>query len=261
MRKLELQRIPHSINRNDHAPDIEPNVTEDSLFVVDGNPIGFYIRQVPADLINVLEFANSELRSSRVPKSDMKRPIPLGTQDANGKWEYLTLEQHSCILGAIPAKMHMRRLSPNISSVHRRKSARHFVKAMMLLAHKAGEIIKEVTPEIYESQKKTIQDKVAERFRFSELFTSSISNYNIAAQYHQDLANLPCVNVIFSKRKDSTGGNLTVPDYGATMDCVDNSMIVYPAYRNLHGVTPIVPTKPGGYRNSLVFYSLKGLGA
>lgn len=37
----------------------------------------------------------------------------------------------------------------------------------------------------------------------------------------------------------------------------DNSMLVYPAWRNVHGVTPIVPTREGGYRNSLVFYSLK----
>lgn len=259
MRSLELKQVIHSIKRNDYAPDIEPNVTEDSLFLVDGKPIGFYLRNVPKDLIDVLGFANSELRSSRVPKSNMTRLTPLGTKDANGKWESLALLQHSCILGAIPAKAHMRRNAPNISSVHRKKSARQFVKAMMLLAQKAGELIRDMTPEIYESQKKIIQENVNERFRFSELFTSSISNYNIAAQYHQDMANLPCVNVIFSKRQDATGGNLTVPDYGATMDCVDNSMIVYPAYRNLHGVTPIKPTKPGGYRNSLVFYSLKGL--
>ena len=42
-----------------------------------------------------------------------------------------------------------------------------------------------------------------------------------------------------------------------TMDSSDNSMLVYPAWRNVHGVTPIVATKEGGYRNSLVFYPLK----
>jgi hypothetical protein len=41
------------------------------------------------------------------------------------------------------------------------------------------------------------------------------------------------------------------------MDSSDNSMLVYPAWRNVHGVTPIVPTHEGGYRNSLVFYPLK----
>jgi hypothetical protein len=30
-----------------------------------------------------------------------------------------------------------------------------------------------------------------------------------------------------------------------------------PAWENVHGVTPIIPTFDGGYRNSLVFYPLK----
>jgi hypothetical protein len=32
--------------------------------------------------------------------------------------------------------------------------------------------------------------------------------------------------------------------------------LVYPAWRNRHGVTPIVPTHQGGYRNSHVWYAL-----
>ena len=90
------------------------------------------------------------------------------------------------------------------------------------------------------------------------MFTSSISNYNISAPFHRDNGNIQgCVNVIIAKKKDATGGNTTVPDYGATVDSCDNSMLVYPAWRNVHGVTPIVPNKKDGYRNSLVFYPLK----
>jgi len=48
-----------------------------------------------------------------------------------------------------------------------------------------------------------------------------------------------------------------VPDYGATFEQADNSMLVYPAWRNVHGVTPIIPTSDDGYRNSLIFYPLK----
>jgi hypothetical protein len=59
------------------------------------------------------------------------------------------------------------------------------------------------------------------------------------------------------EKQNATGGNTTGPDYGATMDSCNNSMLVYPAWRNVHGVTPIVPTATGGYRNSLVFYPLK----
>jgi hypothetical protein len=99
---------------------------------------------------------------------------------------------------------------------------------------------------------------VPKEWRFSKMFTSSISNYNIPAPFHRDNANIQgCVNVIIAKKNNATGGNTTVPDYGATMDSCDNSMLVYPAWRNVHGVTPIVPTAEGGYRNSLVFYPLK----
>ena len=59
------------------------------------------------------------------------------------------------------------------------------------------------------------------------------------------------------KKSNAKGGNVTVPDYNATVDSADNSMLVYPAWRNVHGVTPIIPIQEGGYRNSLVFYALK----
>ena len=45
-------------------------------------------------------------------------------------------------------------------------------------------------------------------------------------------------------------------DYDACFNQTDNSLLVYPAWRNRHGVTPIVPTHQGGYRNSHVWYAL-----
>lgn len=65
------------------------------------------------------------------------------------------------------------------------------------------------------------------------------------------------VNAIITKRLNCDGGNLHIPDYGATIDSCNDSILVYPAWKNIHGVTPIMPTCDGGYRNSLVFYPLK----
>ncbi len=96
------------------------------------------------------------------------------------------------------------------------------------------------------------------KWRFANLFTSSISNFNISAQFHRDGGNIVgAVNVIICKKHNSKGGDLHIPDYGATVGQQDNSILVYPAWRNVHGVTPIIPTHEGGYRNSLVFYPLK----
>ncbi len=166
--------------------------------------------------------------------------------------------QYSTILGGVPPKPHMRRTYPTISSVHDKPSAKTFIKAMFLSCQESENLIKKIAPKIYERQVKLIEENVPKKFRFGKMFTSSISNYNISAPFHRDNGNIKgCVNVIIAKKQNATGGNTTVPDYDATVDSCDNSMLVYPAWRNVHGVTPIVPTHKDGYRNSLVFYPLK----
>jgi hypothetical protein len=129
---------------------------------------------------------------------------------------------------------------------------------MLLTCRESENLIKKIAPNIYDRQVELINEMVPKKYRFGRLFSSSISNYNIAANFHRDNGNIKgCVNVIIAKKKNATGGNTTVPDYGATMDSCDNSMLVYPAWKNVHGVTPIIPTSKDGYRNTLVFYPLK----
>jgi len=185
------------------------------------------------------------------------RMAPKG-YDENGKGIYdKNTQQYSTIIGSVPPRPMMRRPYPQISSVHQVKSATNFIKAMLLLVNEAENIIADIMPEQYKIQFEAFKN-VDEKWKFGKLFTSSISNYNINADYHIDSANIKnTVNVIITKRLNSKGGNLNVPDYGATFDQCDNSMLVYPAWRNMHGVTPIIPSFEGGYRNSLVFYPLK----
>lgn len=158
----------------------------------------------------------------------------------------------------VPAKPHLRRPYNSISSVHQVKSANTFIKAMIMLANECEQIIKDITPNVWQQQTKIFEESVPKKWRLGNLWTSSISNFNIAAPFHRDTANIPgCVNIIIAKRINATGGYTTVPDYNATVDSADNSMLVYPAWRNVHGVTPIEPTHEGGYRNTLVFYPLR----
>ena len=150
-----------------------------------------------------------------------------------------------------------RRHYENRSSVHSVKSAQTFIKAMLLLAKESEQLIKEIIPEQYEKQVELFK-QVPDQWKFANLFTSSISNYNISAPFHRDTGNIVgAVNVIICKKHNAKGGDLHVPDYNATIGQQDNSILVYPAWRNVHGVTPIIPTHEGGYRNSLIFYPLK----
>lgn len=251
MKIVELVAITHDYKIGGACPELEPNVKEDTLFTVGGQAIGFFIRELKGDITKYLDIANNELRSKRVPKDEMKRSSGLRDKEKE-------VLQYSTIIGGVPPRSHMLRPYATMSSVHQVKTAQTFIKAMLIVATRAEEIIHTIAPEIYNQQAETINANIPLKWRFGRLFTSSISNYNISANFHRDTGNLEnCSNVIITKRKDSTGGNLFVPDYNLVFDCVDNSMIVYPAWRNVHAVTPIVPTKSGGYRNSLVFYPLK----
>lgn len=264
MKRVDLQKREHGIKVGNRCDLLPPNVNEDCELWENDQRVGFYIHDLKpysARLTELMKIADLEFRSKNVPKQLLERSDVFQAVYRDGlsrkAAKATQTVQYSTIIGSIPPKPHMRRPYPSRSSVHQVNSAKTFIKAMLMAAKEAAELIKQVMPEQYERQNKQMA-RVPEEWRFGDFFTSSISNYNIAAPFHQDNANLPeSVNVIITKRKNSVGGCLAVPDYDAVFEQPDNSMLVYPAWRNMHGVTPIVPTHEGGYRNSLVFYALK----
>ena len=258
MKRIDLIKVEHNTKIGQECPYIEPNILEDCIFYEEGEAVGFYIKQMPERMCKLADLANGELRSKNVPKSMLNRKPTDGFDEERGIWKYKDeVSQWSCILGSVPPKPHMRRPYPTRSSVHSKKSAQTFIKAMLLLANESEALIKEILPEQHKAQTKLFE-KVDNQWKFGNLWTSSISNYNISAPFHRDNGNIVgAVNVIITKRQNAKGGNLHVPDYEATMDSANNSILVYPAWRNLHAVTPIIPTYEDGYRNSLIFYPLK----
>lgn len=264
MKRIDLKRQPHNVKVGNRCDVMPATVREDCELWDNGERIGFYIHDLTpysARLTELMKIADSEFRSKNVPKQLLERSDVFAAVYKDGmsrkQAKATQTVQYSTIIGSIPPKPHMRRPYPSRSSVHQVDTAKTFIKAMLLAAKESAALIKEIMPEQFARQTAQMS-KVPEEWRFGDFFTSSISNFNIAAPFHQDNANLPeSVNVIITKRKNSTGGSLAVPDYGAVFEQADNSMLVYPAWRNMHGVTPIVPTHDGGYRNSLVFYALK----
>lgn len=267
MKRIDLIPVQHNVKIGDKCDYKEPNILEDSIFYADGEPIGFYLTKMPEKMCKLADLANAEFNSKRVPKQEMIRTNFKEIKDENGKIIGYTdrqkingggvVKQMSAIIGSIAPKPHLGRNYPNKHSNHSVKSAQTFIKAMLLLAKESEQLIKEILPKQYEQQFELFKD-VPEKWRFGNLFTSSISNYNISAPFHKDGLNIVgAVNVIICKKLNSKGGDLHIPDYDATIGQQDNSILVYPAWRNIHAVTPIIPTHEGGYRNSLVFYPLK----
>lgn len=258
MNDVNVIQQQHGYNIGDVCPNVKPNVKESCYFMQDGVRIGAFVKEIPIELKHLLSLANSELISDRVPKSTLNRRSSDGVNEETGKFKYRNqVDQYSVIIGSVPPKPHMKRPYPQISSVHQTKTANLFIRSMLLLCVKAELFVKELLPDLYENQKKEFE-RVDEKWKFGNLFTSSISNCNSAAPFHVDSKNIKnTFNLIFVKRQKSTGGNIYLPDYDACIDQTDNSLLIYPAWRNIHGVTPIEPTRKDGYRNSLVFYPLK----
>ena len=263
MKTLQLKTHEHNIRIGKRCEYIEPTVTESCLLELDNKIIGFYLTDIPDKLKQYMNIANKEFLSPNVPKSLLERAEVYKMQNKLGitrkQAKALSTVQMSTILGAVLAKAHLRRPYNSVSQVHTHKKAKPFIKAMLLACMESEKLIKQYMPEQYAIQKQLVEENTLPEFRFGNLFTSSISNYNIAAPYHQDRGNLKnTVNVIITKRYKTQGGALTVPDFNHTFEQSDNSMLVYPAWYNIHGVTKIVKLDEDGYRNSLIFYPLKG---
>ena len=265
MKRIDLVKLEHSIKIGDKCPYIEPNVTEDCIFYDNGEPIGFYLTKMPEKMCKLADLANAEFMSNRVKKQTIKR-VNMKEEVVNGKiirtdryaeQKGKEVKQLSTQLGSVPPKPQFGRPYATRMQIHNDKKAQTFIKAMLLLAKESEQLIKEILPKQYEQQIELFKD-VPEKWTFANLFTGSISNYNISVNFHQDKLNIVgAVNVIICKKFNSKGGDLHIPDYNATIGQQDNSILVYPAWKNVHGVTPILPTFENGYRNSLIFYPLK----
>jgi hypothetical protein len=239
------------------TPSIEPNITSDTIFKKEGVAIGLYIKKIPEKLSAVTEFANREALTDRVPKQEMSRG-PQGTKESHAKKNIVT--QYSIILGGVPASEIMRRPKPNVSSVHREKTAARYVQAIITASRCVDDMVSQYLPEAYKKHKESVLRESSDKYRVASVFTSFIHNMNISVDYHIDKHNIPdSLNVIIIKKYGCQGGDLSIPEQGVCLSCTNDSMIVYPAWMNYHGVTPITNSLSNGYRNSLVFYSRLGL--
>lgn len=90
-------------------------------------------------------------------------------------------------------------------------------------------------------------------------WTSGIINRTSPLPYHLDRNNLPIWNAMVVIRRQMAGGFFHVPEMGVALECRDGDACFFPAYRVVHGVTPMRRKRPEGYRYSAVWYSVAGM--
>lgn len=104
-------------------------------------------------------------------------------------------------------------------------------------------------------------DQVRPEWRIPKsTFTSGIINLDNPLQYHYDAGNFKGTWSVMAVFKSGvSGGHLVLPEYGLKVACADTSVFLFDGQSELHGVTPIIKTRDGGYRYSVVFYALEAL--
>lgn len=234
--------------RNQQPPVTRPNVTESCMFVDEnGKPFWFYLREVPEKLKKIAGLLNKELNSKNVPKDTMNRIW-------YENWKRYSIKQYSTIVWAVRPDGTKRRYKPWLCHTHLIKSMDTYIKLVYLFAKECEELIKSISPELYQEQLELMKPQ---EIKIGNLWTSCISNFNSAAKTHTDGVNVKWANnIIYYKRENSTGWNLHLPWYDIVVDSADDSLLFYPAWKSMHGVEEITPTKTWGYRNSLVLYPL-----
>ena len=241
--------------RGVHIGAFVPNVCENTFFTDEAdNVIGFYLRELPPKLRHLILVADQEARSERVPKSMLNRV----TRNKDGTYD--RINQWSVILGSVSPKPHLKRPYPARSSVHNTPSTRTLTKAMNRAGVMILQLIQKYAPPLYEQHKHAALSNTAEKWRWANLFTGSIINCNASAPLHRDDLNVKnTLNAIVCCRRNAQGGHLHIPQYGATIEQSHLSLIVYPAWRDYHAVTPIKSTFHGGYRNTYIWYVNRNL--
>ena len=81
--ELILKPVTSPLKIGDSVGGFEPNIFEDCILIdPDGTPVGLFIKTLPDDLQNLVNIADREIHTKRVPKSEMKRSSGLHNKKA-----------------------------------------------------------------------------------------------------------------------------------------------------------------------------------
>ena len=114
-------------------------------------------------------------------------------------------------------------------------------------------------PEIFREHQKIAEEKVLSEWRIAgSPFTSGIVNKNTQLNYHFDTGNFKNLySNMIALKEHCKGGRLCLPKYDIALEIEDNSVTLFDGQKILHGVTPFEITSQGGYRYTIVYYTLQ----
>jgi hypothetical protein len=118
-------------------------------------------------------------------------------------------------------------------------------------------VYRETSPDAYAAHV-ALAASVPRDFRLRDTpFTSGNLNKNASLAYHLDRGNAKATwSAMVVVRERARGGFLVLPEFGVSLELLDGACLLFDGASTWHGLTP-VEVDPGGYRFSVVYFSLK----
>lgn len=120
-----------------------------------------------------------------------------------------------------------------------------------------ADVYKAHAPDAFEEHRQKAS-AVPRDFRLRDTpFTSGNLNKNSSLAYHLDRGNAQGAwSAMVVLRELVRGAYLVLPEFGVSLELLDGACLLFDGQTTWHGLTPVV-AEPGGYRYSVVYFSLK----
>lgn len=222
--------------KNETVPELEPNA-ESPAWVIDGTggePIALVLR-APKDLMTGLRQAMLRYPMSTTLRSTGVRNV-------------------SSVFGYAARNQVLRREGCRVCGGAADAPREH--QTIMAAAVDFSDLLHEHYVERSTADRRYAAQVLPEWRMGGTQWTSGVLNETSALPYHTDANNMPTWNAMVVARRGTRGGHFHVPEYGLVLPCRDGDVCFFPAYRLIHGVTPIRKVAEDGYRYSAVYYSV-----
>jgi hypothetical protein len=221
--------------------DAEILIKEDTIILLDGNPIALYKKIDWCDTED-LRIACKKIKyttNTRLPKKGSKG-----------------ITTRSAIFGYKP-RIPLRTDFCSSTSMAVRQPNEYSI--VTNFAVNLTEIYKKYFPEVYNKHEQMVRERIRDEWKIKDsIFTSGIINKNNPLQYHHDTGNFKGVlSNMIAFRDGVFGGRLVMPEYNIKFDIADNTVCIFDGQSIVHGVTPLKKISQEAYRYTIVYYTLE----
>lgn len=244
-----VERSPQDHPKKGYAPDQQPTVPGDCLFIdTEGKPVALQV-------MDTFDTAPIRKHVAAIDTWRDDQPSPKDRGRMNG------LHNPNRVFGFTPrAPVRGREGCQATTLAIEEPDA---FRAVLEMANVADEVLQDKLPGEYDTTWAQAANTHPDWRIGTSPWTSGIINRTSVLRYHRDSGNYKgswsAMGVV---RRFVRGGHLHLPDWDLTLDCSDGALIYFDGQAQTHGVTPmgLRGMRQAAHRYSVVMYARSQMG-